>query len=449
VEGECTTTCANWVDYDNDGDMDLYVHNVICDNMLPALYENLGDMQFIRHDIIDDAYRYSFANSAVWGDLDNDADLDLYIAVENNPFPWPPPDTSATPFNILYLNDGDGQFTEFLDEQHPLVNEDTHTALLLDQDNDGDLDVLMTRYSWSNDGYNNLFVNEGNDNSWMVLTCEGTTSNRSAIGTRVQAKCFVNGNFITQTREITPINGHLSYANLRVHFGFGDADIIDTLIIRWPSGYVDEYLGVQTNQFFRAIEDSALVIDFKATNYIQLSPRIANLDLESTGHSTTIDLNEHYHFMKGDTVPPIIGDTLMFSIFNNDNSDTVQATLDGSILTLEALANKGESEIEIIASAGFTERMDVFKVYIGQSSVPSIDMVKDLKIYPNPASQKLHISVDGIMMKEVVIYTMAGQEILQTRPLNETIDISLLKPGMYIVEVMVEGIKVRQKVVVQ
>jgi hypothetical protein len=111
---------------------------------------------------------------------------------------------------------------------------------MFDHDNDGDLDILLTRYSWSNDGHVNLFVNEGNDNSWIVLTCEGTISNRSAIGSRIYAKCFVNGKHITQTREITPINGHLSYANLRVHFGLGDANVIDTLVIRWPSGHVDE-----------------------------------------------------------------------------------------------------------------------------------------------------------------------------------------------------------------
>ncbi|MDB4303896.1 CRTAC1 family protein, partial [Desulfosarcina sp.] len=242
VEGECTTTCVNWVDYDNDGDMDLYVNNFSCENSLPALYENLGDMQFTKHVIVDEIYRHSFANSPVWGDLDNDADLDLYISVENNEFPFGG-GTSATPYNIIYLNEGNGQFTNILD--HPLAYEDSHTALLLDHDNDGDLDVLMSRYSWSNDGYNNLFVNEGNDNSWMVLTCEGTTSNRSAIGTRVQAKCFVNGKHITQTREITPINGHLSYANLRVHFGLGEANKVDTLIIRWPSGHVDTYLNVE------------------------------------------------------------------------------------------------------------------------------------------------------------------------------------------------------------
>ncbi len=237
-------SCVNWVDYDNDGDMDLYVLNFTLDSIdgpLNALYENLGNMQFAKHVFEDEMYRNSFKVSSVWGDLDNDADLDLYVTIENNVLPWSGGLTSATPYNLLYLNDGNGGFTNILD--HTLAKEDSHTALLFDHDNDGDLDVLLTRYSWSNDGYNNLFVNEGNNNSWMVLTCEGTTSNRTAIGARVQAKAFVNGKHITQTREITPINGHVTYANLRVHLGLGDADVIDTLLIRWPSGHVDEYIG--------------------------------------------------------------------------------------------------------------------------------------------------------------------------------------------------------------
>ena len=255
VEDTCTTPCVNWVDYDNDGDMDLYVNNFSCDNSLPALYENLGDMQFTKHVIVDEIYRHSFANSAVWGDLDNDGDLDLYISVENNELPFGG-GTSATPYNIIYLNEGNGQFTNILD--HPLALEDSHTALLFDHDNDGDLDVLLSRYSWSNDGYNNLFENEGNDNSWIVITCEGMTSNKSAIGTRIQAKAFVNGKHTTQTREITPINGHQSYANLRVHFGFDTTDMIDTLIIRWPSGIVDTYFDVEANEFYWAMEDAYL-----------------------------------------------------------------------------------------------------------------------------------------------------------------------------------------------
>lgn len=412
LEDTCFTTCANWLDYDNDGDMDLYVHNVGCEGSLSALYENLGDMQFTKHDFIDEIYRYSWANSAVWGDLDNDGDLDLFISIENNPFPFPwpwPGDPSATPFNVLYINEGNGQFTNFL-EEHPLVTEDSHTALLLDHDNDGDLDVLMTRYSWSNDGYNNLFVNEGNDNSWMVLTCEGTTSNRSAIGTHINAKALVNGSNTTQTREITPINGHLSYANLRVHFGMGNANVIDTLIIRWPSGNVDTYLDVAANQFYRAIEDEELTIDFKATNYIQYDQCIAP---DTIGWHTSIDLKDHFAFIEGDTVPVITGDTLTFSVFNNEDPGVVQATIEGSILTLEAISI-GETTIEILASAGFTERLESFVVHsIGTLDIAEQDPNNPAAINssPNPFTNETIISYELLRNSKVrlEIYNHQGK----------------------------------------
>nr|NQU90859.1 VCBS repeat-containing protein [Bacteroidota bacterium] len=453
VEGECPTPCANWVDYDNDGDMDLYVHNVMCDNMLPALYENLGDMEFIRHDIIDEIYRHSFANSSVWGDLDNDGDLDLFLTIENNNFPWPPPYTSATPYNVIYLDEGNGQFTDIL--EHPLTLEDSHTALILDPDNDGDLDVLMTRYSWSNDGYNYLFVNEGNDNSWIVLTCEGTTSNRSAIGTRIQAKGFVNETHITQTREITPINGHLSYANLRVHFGLGDANVIDTLLIRWPSGNVDTYLDVEANHFYRAIENDELTIDFKATNYIQYSPCIA---IDTIGWLTTIDLKDHYHFIEGDTVPQITGDTLTFSVYSNENPDVVQAGIEGSILTLEP-STQGETTIEILASAGFTERVDKFIVnsdILLHLAAQNADNPVILTSFPNPFTNKTKITCELSRRSKVRldIYSYCGNmvttlinEVKQKGKYEIIFNGKELFPGVYFCVLKTnEGIRIRKMI---
>jgi len=454
VQDTCTTTCANWVDYDNDGDMDIYVHNVICDCSLPALYENLGDMQFIRHVFVDEMYRYSFANSAVWGDLDNDADLDLYISIENNEFPWGG-GTSATPYNVLYLNDGNGQFTNFL-EDHSLVTEDSHTALLFDHDNDGDLDVLLTRYSWANDGYNNLFVNEGNDNSWIVLTCEGTISNRSAIGTRVQAKGFVNGKHITQTREITPINGHLSYANQRVHFGLGDADVIDTLILRWPSGHIDTFLNVPANQFYNAIEDSVLEIDFKATNYIQYNPGIADVIFTEEGESATFDLTEHYQFIKGDTVPEITGDTLTFS-FSNENPEVATVALNGSIFTIVGGSVSDDSKVQIIASAGFTKRMDQFIVNQTVGYATTASSKQSLRIHPNPCSGttclRYQINDKGYLISD--LYSISGQKI--KRLLNEEqlpgeydmeVDLSDVPPGVYVVRMRVEEHVETRKMVV-
>jgi len=461
VESSCTTPCANWLDYDNDGDMDLFVIDFGCNNSLPALYENLGDLQFTRHDIIDEIYRYSFTNSSVWGDLDNDADLDLFISIENNEFPWGG-GTSATPYNVIYLNNGNGQFTNI--QEHTLTLEDSHTALLLDHDNDGDLDVLMTRYSWSNDGYNNLFVNEGNENSWIILTCEGTLSNRSAIGARVQAKALVNGNHITQTREVTPINGHLSYANLRIHFGLGETDIIDTLLIRWPSGHIDEYLNVEAKQFYRAIEADELVIDFKATNYIQYNPPIPTLYF-APGETRTIDLNKHYSLIEGDTVPSITGDTLTFSLFSNENPGVVQARITDKKLILNA-DSAGETTIKIKASANAisTARVDEFAVHVGVG-LKDQESINNATIFisPNPCSDALHLRYHlprhrrGIKDTRYLIsdiYSISGIHI--RRLLNEVkapgeyemeVDMSELPPGVYFFVLKTDDAVFTEKVV--
>jgi hypothetical protein len=72
-----------------------------------------------------------------------------------------------------------------------------------------------------------------------------------------------------------------------------------------------------------------------------------------------------------------------------------------------------------------------------------------LNLYPNPANQVLNISAEGVAIYEVVIYTLTGQKVSAIRPKSETIDISTLQTGMYIVEVMVEGTKIRQKLLVQ
>ncbi|MDB4303894.1 ASPIC/UnbV domain-containing protein, partial [Desulfosarcina sp.] len=284
-------------------------------------------------------------------------------------------------------------------------------ALMFDHDNDGDLDMFLTRYSWSNDGHTNIFENEGNDNSWIILTCEGTVSNRSAIGTRISAKCFVNGKHITQTREITPINGHISYANLRAHFGLGDADVIDTVVICWPSGYVDEYLNVAANHFYRAIEDDKLEIDFKATNYIQYSPDITDIEI-MLDETISIDLKEHYHFIKGDTVPIISSDTLTFELYGNENPEAIAAELNGSILTLTGVAAIGESIIQITASTDFTRRMDQFNVMLPEG-VSDNSILNFFLVHPNPFSNTIAIEFELIQPEivTIIIYNHIGEKI--------------------------------------
>jgi len=92
-----TSTSVNWVDYDNDGDMDLFTNR--------RLFENLGFPDFVEHLIVEDEYYIGvYSNSRVWGDLDNDGDLDLFISTENNHKLGDPDEPlSAYPYNLLEL----------------------------------------------------------------------------------------------------------------------------------------------------------------------------------------------------------------------------------------------------------------------------------------------------------------------------------------------------------
>ena len=76
--------------------------------------------------------------------------------------------------------------------------------------------------------------------------------------------------------------------------------------------------------------------------------------------------------------------------------------------------------------------------------------IKDnLLLYPNPAHQELNISAEGFIIDAVSIYTLTGQQAMRHRPEGKRIDISTLQPGMYMVEVTIEGRKVRKKLVVE
>jgi len=118
-----------------------------------------------------------------------------------------------------------------------------------DFDNDGDLDVLIN----NQDGPPTLLRNDGgNRNHWLMLRCLGRRSNRLAIGTRLIARAGSS----QQIREIKAGSSYGSQNDLRVHFGLGAADTIDTLEIRWPSGKVDRHEKVMTDQLL-TIEEPA------------------------------------------------------------------------------------------------------------------------------------------------------------------------------------------------
>ncbi|MCP4710809.1 MAG: hypothetical protein GY869_19470, partial [Planctomycetes bacterium] len=250
-EGEIVTIGSlslggSWGDFDNNGYLDLFVANGNDQDNL--LFRNNGDGSFttmtdsISYPMIDDG---ATSGGSCWGDYDNDGDLDLFVANRNGQN------------NLLYANNNDGSFTKISDEIIVNSNEFSVSASWADYDRDGDLDLFV-----ANGGHNALYENTGSNNHWFNIKCVGTLSNTAAIGAKVRVKATIYGQPVWQLREISAQTGYAGQNSLRAHFGLGNAALIDSLKIEWPSGLVDIYTELHLERFVTAIEgDNELITE--------------------------------------------------------------------------------------------------------------------------------------------------------------------------------------------
>ncbi len=237
-----STLGCSWGDYNNDGNLDLFVANFLGANNFLYLNEGPPNYTFSKVTVGNIVNDGGFSVGSAWGDIDNDGDLDLYIGNFNQN-------------NFLYLNNGDGAFQKVSNVN---IVEDvgaTFGVSMADYDKDGDIDLYATN---QNNQSNFFYTNDGNQNNWIRLECIGTNSNKSAIGTKVKVK--VNSGDIDswQMREITSQSGYNSQNSLVAEFGVKNATVIDSIRIEWPSTIVDIYTDVPINAFYQAIENTSL-----------------------------------------------------------------------------------------------------------------------------------------------------------------------------------------------
>lgn len=253
------TFSSSWADYDNDGDFDVVLGNH--NNQSNYLFRNEGALNFVRIDT-GAVSAQNFATCTGFADYDNDGDLDLFVSngYQNNGQP-----IANLLFKNMLIESGTAYFEKITTGELVEDTGDTYGFAWGDYDKDGDLDIAIAKTRGENEN-DALYRNDNtNGNKWIDITTVGVQSNRSGIGAKVKIKAVINGSPVWQMQQVEGLSG-LAGQTLNLHFGLGNAAVIDSIKIIWPSGTTDVYTNVQPNNFYRAAEGQTFTVGVNNLN---------------------------------------------------------------------------------------------------------------------------------------------------------------------------------------
>ncbi|MFT6323546.1 MAG: hypothetical protein ACI9GM_000334 [Salibacteraceae bacterium] len=163
--------------------------------------------------------------------------------------------------NLLFKNDGKLHFAPV---ENSGLNKPSFSngAAYADFDNDGDLDLVVNNI----DHEAFIYKNVSKTKNYVAFKFKGTANNASGIGTKVTV-ISSNG---TQVAEHYLTRGYQSSSYNKLHFGVGNSQTIDSVLVEWPNGITSVLTDVAVNQTV-LIEESISTIKLKkrndATNY--------------------------------------------------------------------------------------------------------------------------------------------------------------------------------------
>ncbi|MGH2569653.1 MAG: FG-GAP-like repeat-containing protein, partial [bacterium] len=215
---------VSWVDYDNDGDLDIHVVDMgtsASQNAPDGLFRNDGasfadvtDFEAVA------ASAVGMGDGATWGDVDRDGDLDLYVAEGAGP--------------LAFSRLGPGRFLE----------------------------------------------NAAARGNAILVDVVGRDSGTLAIGSRVRARA---GGLVVHRR--VSANAWRGFSDpLRVHLGLGGDAVAESLIVEWPAGGVDAYTSVPAGTYRLNEQRDVVLLSILPASPDSITPaQIGLLHFEASG----------------------------------------------------------------------------------------------------------------------------------------------------------------------
>ena len=219
-------SAATFGDYDNDGDLDLFISN---EKGVNHLYRNEAGHFDDGAAETDSPYLGQRTVGAAFCDYDNDGDLDLAVTAYQPRWGG----------DQLYQNRGGGGFVA-VDSILGLSPESNGRAIAFaDLDQDGSQDLLVA------DSENTrLYRNAASQAHWLQLDLQGSSANSHGLGARI---ALMNEGQL-QYRDVQSGSGYGSQVQTRVHFGLGTATQVDSLQVFWPDGMESMWMGILADQ---------------------------------------------------------------------------------------------------------------------------------------------------------------------------------------------------------
>lgn len=238
-------------DVNNDGHLDIYITNLYENTLLV----NNGNGTFSDLSSYAGVTDLGMGWGTLWFDYDNDGWQDIYVANDSHFAPFP---------NILYKNNGDLTFQIVSDSTILSSMLGGYGVACLDNDMDGWLDLYLANNGSGGLDKNEFFHNQNQTEAyhWVKVKTIGNVSNKAGIGTRVTLEV---GEHI-HVDEVCAGSGYSSQNSLTLHFGLGTATMIDRMTIRWPSGIEEVYENLAVDQLYKVVEMEGI-----ATNTQEIS----------------------------------------------------------------------------------------------------------------------------------------------------------------------------------